>query len=525
MESRWKAPAASGAILGLSYCFPLFVTNFVAFVPLLCWIAARADGGRRAGVWSAGLLFGLVTHLITLHWIYVLAAWTWLAWLLYLLFAGLLALRIMLAVRLLFALRARWNLPFALLLPVAWIPLEWIQSFGDLRMTGEHLAHTLSRYPWFVQFADLAGPYGVTAAMLAINGLVADAWLAGRGARRRRFVAALAALVLAIGAYDAWRWWAPSGGANGTLRVGFVQPDVPLDAKMRSDKTAEEQLDVLFELSRRAAAEGAELIVWPESARPYPVYHWLDRPDTRTLPEVSTLARELDAAFLVGVEYLRIRTREDFDLYNAALAVERDGRVVDGWAAKTYLVPFVEKMPYREWVGPLLEGKDGTWQWLMGAFEPGPQAVLEVADTRVGVLVCYEQLFADLANALNRNGAELQVVITNDAWFGRTLFQRYQANALRLRAIENRRAIVRVANTGISGFVDSRGRYAAQTGLFEEAWAVRDVERARGLTPFNRVGNLVAWLAAAALVALLAAGGLRRRATPGSSPAASRRGG
>ncbi len=97
-----------------------------------------------------------------------------------------------------------------------------------------------------------------------------------------------------------------------------------------------------------------------------------------------------------------------------------------------------------------------------------------------------------LSRDLRNRGAELQAVITNDAWWGRTAFQQYQADALRFRAIENRTSFVRVANTGISGFVDRRGRYHGLTPLFEEAVRVFDLERAGPPTVYDRIGD--GWL-------------------------------
>jgi apolipoprotein N-acyltransferase len=120
--------------------------------------------------------------------------------------------------------------------------------------------------------------------------------------------------------------------------------------------------------------------------------------------------------------------------------------------------------------------------------------VIEVAGARVGVLVCYEELFPELPRRLRNAGAEFQVLITNDAWWGRTAFQHYLVDALRLRAIESRTDIVRVANTGISGFVDSRGRYRQMTPLFEEAVEVADVARTTGRTVHDRTGDLIVGL-------------------------------
>jgi apolipoprotein N-acyltransferase len=277
-----------------------------------------------------------------------------------------------------------------------------------------------------------------------------------------------------------------------------------LDVKWDSE-TAKLQWETLERLSRRAGQENPDLIVWPESARPFPLYHWLDRPETYRMAEVQALARELGSAFLVGAEYYRVRGETDFDLYNAAMAVNARGEIDPTWVAKVYLVPFAEATPFRSLLGPLIEDRGGEWRWMAGAFEPGPRdTLLDIDGARVGVLVCFEQLFPDLARGLRNAGADLQVVITNDAWFGRTPFQHYQANAVRLRAIENRSAFVRAANTGISGFVDRKGRYHQATSLFEEEVVVADVRVGARPTVYGRSGDLVVGFVLAALACTLA---------------------
>ncbi len=430
---------------------------------------------------------------------------SWLAGVLWAAFATLLGLRISTCLLLASWLRRRTGVSWGLLLPLIWVPVDWLQTFGDLRMTGDHAAHALSAYPFLIQFADIVGHYGVSTFVFAVNGLVYDALLGGRQRLRKQAALALAGLLTVVLAYDAWCWFRPAPPGQ-TIRVALVQPDIPLLIKRGSDTEAE-QVIKLTELSRRAAELGPDLIVWPESARPHTLFHWLDTPATFAMPEVQQLSRELGTAFLVGVEYARVRTREDYDLYNAAVLVDSQGRLSPTWAAKVYLVPFVEATPFRGVLAPLVEGRGGEWNWLAGSFEPGPRGqIMEIEGSRAGLLVCYEQLFPDLARELKNAGAEYQVIITNDAWFGRTPFQYYQANAVRLRAIENRSEFVRVANTGISGFVDRRGRYHEKTALFEIAVAARDVSRSSRPTVYNRIGDAVVWvLIAGLLVAILRA--------------------
>lgn len=495
-RERWL-PLLAGVLLGFSYFpGPLLALNLTAFVPLLAWLEATREAPAQRHL-VGGLVFGWTTHLISLHFMYSMLEQSWLAALLYVGMSLALAVRISLSVLLLAWLRRRSGLSWALLLPMVWVSFEWLQGrIPDLRLTGEHLAHTVAGHPFAVQFADLVGPYGVTAVLLAINALAFEALRDWGTPRARRPLAALGLLVAAVAAYDVQAWLRPEPGGR-TLRVGLIQPDIPLAVKHDST-TGQRQWEMLVELSVRAANEGAELIVWPESARPGTLFHRPDRPETYRMADVSALARRLGVAFLVGVEYAVVHGENDYELYNAAMVVDERGRLSEHWAAKVYLVPFVEATPFRSLFGPLVEGRGGEWQWLAGGFEPGPDAaVLPVAGARVGVLVCYEQLFPDLARRLRRAGAVLLVEITNDAWFGRSLFQPYQANAARLRAIESRSSFVRVANTGISGVVDSRGRYLERTGLFEQAVVVHDVALSERGSVYDRLGDVVAWLALA----------------------------
>ncbi len=492
VDSNWRLPVLSGTLLAAAYILPLLVPNFIAFIPLLYWLENRGGASPYDRI-KAGVLLGLVTYLIGLSFMPVaMTRISWLAIPLYLGFALALALRVALSVSLLGWLRRKTGLSWGLLLPICWLPFEWVQTFGDLRMTGEHLANSLACHPFVVQFADLTGPYGVGAFMLAVNGLLYDCLIHWGKPIGRKSAVALALLLAAVLGYDGWRWSRPPSPER-PLRVALIQPNIPLSVKM-DPATALEQWKTLERLSRQAAEERPDLIVWPETAWPATLYHWIDNPESYALPEVQRLAKELAVPFLIGVEYAKVRGSRDFDLYNAAMAVDSAGELSPVWTAKVYLVPFVEATPFRRLLGPLVEGRGGEWRWLSGGFAQGPRdTVLEVDGAAVGVLVCYEQLFAELARGLRNAGAEFQVVVTNDAWFGRTFFQSYQADVLRLRAIENRSAFVRVANTGVSGFVDCLGRYHRLTPLFESAVEVHTVQLSSGRTVYDRMGDAIIW--------------------------------
>jgi len=490
-ESSWKLPALAGVLLNLGYYTPLLIPNFLAFVPLLYWFDRHPVAGRLER-FKAGFVFGLVTHAISMHFLWSLLRFSWLAILLYLWLALTFGLRFGLFTMLIGWLRRRSGLSWALLLPACWLPIEWLQAHGDLRLTIDHLAHSLGRFPFVIQFADLVGHYGVGLFLLVVNGLAYEAMLCRGRPVARRAALSLAVLVGLVLGYDLWAWRRPLPPGE-TLRVGLVQPNIEPPVKWE-EATAQQQWQTRVRLSERVAEQHPDLIVWPETARPYPLYHWLDRPETYAMNDVRALARKLQATFLIGVEYFRVRSREDFDLYNAAMVVDAEG-VGEAWYGKVYLVAFAEALPFRRLLGPLVEGREGAgWDFVRGGFEPGKRSqVLDVEGHAVGTLICYEQMFPDLTRGMRNAGAELQVLITNDTWFGNTLFQRYQRDALRLRAIENRSDFVRVSNSGISGFVDRRGHFFDETPMYQEAVRARDVTLTRGRTLYDRIGDAVMW--------------------------------
>ena len=490
--TSYRLPALGGVLLGLGYRnlpFPFF--NFVAFLPLLVWL--EREPRSHGETLRAALVFGLCAHLLALHWVWAMLAISWLAFLMYLGLAAGFTFFIVAAVRLATWIRTRTGGSYGWILPIVWIPLEWLRSFGDLRMTADHLGHSVADHPFLIQCADVIGPYGVGVFLLAVNGLLFDAWR-----RRRRCAVALALVLAAVLGYDTWAW-TRDWNAGRSITAAYVQPNIPLEEK--HDPAEDQKVwDILEGQTRAAAGAGAQLVVWPESARPKPLYHRLDFPATYTMPDVQRLARDTHAAILTGVEYVRMPNAKDYQLYNAALAVDQDGEMEPVWAAKIYLVPFVERTPFMPVLGPILSGGGETMRWLSGRFEPGPEeAIVPVAGTKVGILVCFEELFPDLTRKLRRQGAELIAVITNDAWFGRTFFQGYQANILAMRAIESRISVVRAANTGISGFIDPRGTYHARSKLFVPDVQVERLPLTTSLTVYDRTGDVAAWLCTLAL--------------------------
>ncbi len=193
--------------------------------------------------------------------------------------------------------------------------------------------------------------------------------------------------------------------------------------------------------------------------------------------------------------------------YNTALLLDRDGRVL-GRYDKNYLLIFGEYLPLSDWF-PFLK----DWFPEAGDFRPGRTVeVFELGETRIGVMVCYEDILPAFTRRLHARRPHLLVNITNDAWFGRTT-EPYQHLALAtFRAIENRRFLVRATNTGVSAVVDPVGRVVQSTSLERPEVLVAQVARLEGETPYQTYGDVFAWACCGVAGLLALAGFLRRRA-------------
>lgn len=496
------AALASAALFAIAFPpFPLVVPAFLCLVPVAVAVARAADGrGALGSAARTGFWFGVVGYGCNLYWIAVaLSLFTKLA------IAGYLASLMWLSpfmaamTAALFVMRRRTRWPLAILVPVVWTAFELVLNYlADLSFPWLPLALAVSPHPLFAQIADLSGARAVSFWIALTNGLFADAYLVW--ARRARDAAAprsaiamplgiAAAAALAVAGYGTWRMRTVELVPLAPIAV--IQPNIPEDEKLRGEDR-DAFVGIAAALTRdiyRASDPG--LVVWPETALPgffAEQRHWADT--------LRALARVEAVPLLTGTVDLVWRGPGDYDYYNAAVLADETGRVGSQPAyRKAYLVPIVERVPFLnpDWFA----GID-----YFGGFGRGTSTEpFRLAFGEAGVLICYESIFPQLSRAYRRNGAELLLNITNDAWFGRSSAP-YQHHAhLALRAIETRLPIVRSANTGISGWIDPLGRVRDATPLFEPAARTYDVETSAARTLYVLGGD---WLSIVCLLATVA---------------------
>ena len=173
--------------------------------------------------------------------------------------------------------------------------------------------------------------------------------------------------------------------------------------------------------------------------------------------------------------------------YNRVFLIDSNGTISDDYN-KSHLVPFGEYVPFKRWI-PFL----GKMVKHVGDFSTGVAGdTLTWRQHKIGALICYELIFPYLARSAVQNGAHLLINVTNDAWYGRTSVPYQHFSLAIFRAIETRRALVRSANTGISGFIDPLGRIVSQTALFEDAVLTQDVPLMGDQTLYVKRGDFFA---------------------------------
>lgn len=363
-------------------------------------------------------------------------------------------------------------------LPFAWVVMEYLRNLGVFGFTWGTLGYALLPTP-LIQLADLGG---IALASLLVTGAAA----ALAALRENRWGPALAVTVLfSIGTGYGLTRPAPAAPDQDVLLVqGSVNP---LD---KAEGRSVDELTLYTELTQRALAQGsADLVVWPEGASPLPVAD----------PRVAASLESFKTAAIIGAPYYT----SDFSVYqNSAYGFA--GTVTSDYA-KTKLVPFGETFPLRQSLrfayDPIFTaiGLSGLLSTLPGTnYNP-----LTLGDLRAGTYICYESTFPGVARAMVRDGANLLVNISNDAWFGRTVGAEQHFQMGRVRAIETRRYLARAGNDGITAVVDPLGRVTQRFPRGERAAFRAQVGLSEVITPYVRWGEWVSLLSALTLATLL----------------------
>lgn len=500
---QWAGAVATGLLLflaspGLTSFAPL---AWLALVPLL--MALARPGMTNGTAARLGLTAGMVYYPLLIYWIvFVLDKYgnlpLWAAVPLLILLALYMSLYLASFAVLAGQLQGRTCLVW--LAPVAWVGLDWLRGWFLTGFPWQDLGYSQYQSPILIQVADLFGHHGVTFLIVMTNCLL---FLAFRHFPEKLFrpsrpgAALLSALLFIVlaGSYSILRYRQVGLEMTGAehLKVAVVQGNIDQGDKWLPhllETTLKKYLDLT---NRELAANAPKLLVWPETAMPFYLH------DSPELIGLETLTARTQTNILTGAPHREASPGNTTKYYNSAFLISDRG-VVAGRYDKEHLVPFGEYVPLKKvlfFLGPLVQA--------VADFSPGSTLrPIPCQNSSLGVLICFESIFPELARKQTAAGAGLLVVLTNDAWYGRTSAPWQHMAMAVFRAVENRRSLARAANTGVSGFVDPLGRMLQLSPLFVEYSGCQDLPLLQDTTFFTARGGHWAGMLCLVLTLLLA---------------------
>ena len=400
---------------------------------------------------------------------------------------------------------------------VLWTLYEFLKSSGFLGYPWGLIAYPVHGILPLVQFVDITGVWGLCLLMALINAVAAewlDLLLGDRRARPRRVparvwqtTAAAALLMVAALGYGVAALARPAAPAA-TLDVVLVQHNAN-PWQSGDDAGVLATLQRLSAEGMAAAPAPPDLVVWSETAVRWPVI--AAPPAAAADPVVPAALTGLPVPLLTGVPW--VVSEGPLAAMNASVLAAPGGAVL-GHYGKQHLVPFAESVPF--WEVPAVRRLFSDVIGLQATWVAGAAATIfelplrDGSALRFATPICFEDAFPYLNRRFVRAGADMLINLTNDAWSQTVSAETQHFVAARLRAVENRRVLIRATNGGVTAAVDPWGRVIAAAPLFTEA-ALRievPVYRPAADTVYTRFGDYLPALLAALLAVLFV---IRRR--------------
>lgn len=489
------AAGASTLLLILSFPnFEFYLLAWIALVPLLVVISRRPSPFRMFFLgWAVGTVFFYATcYWLTYSMIHYGRLPPLLAYALLVpgaivvgIFHGFFAALVALAVR-------RWGSMALLLAPVFWIALEWTR----LGVTGQlwnALGYSQAYHPFLIQTARWGGVYAVSFLILAINSALALILIK----RTRWTIPAAAAVILLVAFLILQTNVRTMVDYNSWITVVAVQPNVP----MTPGKSPAEMNALLgrhVSLSKQGLANirdntSPRIVIWPESPMNFTYA------SSKVFQEfVTDFTRENRTSLLFN----SLEPASADGSYNSAVLINEEGRLISQYD-KIRLMPFGEYVPLPQWLpgASLITG-------IVGDFTPGDEyTLMPFGDRKSGVFICIESAYPWIAQNLTREGANVLINISNDGYLGPTAVMRQHLANVVFRAVENKREMLRVTNTGLSAAIGDRGEIHDLTSAFQPDVRVWPVAARSETTFYTRHGDV--FVQACTFISLLLLAGSR----------------
>ncbi len=456
----------SGALLTLAFA-PFHLWPLAILLPAI-FLYLQIKSPQKAAL--IGFTFGLGFFGTSIYWVFISihiygASNAILAALLTLGFVALLAVAPTIQAYLLAKLFPTNNVTKLLLgFPCTWVFSEWLRSWLFTGFPWVLLGYSQSTSP-LRGLAPILGEFGVSLVLCFMAGLLVLAM------HKRRLVSAssIAAIFIASYLLTLVPWTHPY---QKPVSVSLLQGNVAQSFKW-SAKALEDSKKLYRHMTMNHL--NAKLIIWPESAITAPPWY-----EQAYLKDLSEQAKAHDSTVIVG---LPVSTPQAPDRYlNGLLAIGQGS----GEYFKRHLVPFGEYVPLERWLRKL----QGFFDLPMSNLQPGPkhQAFIQTAGIQFAPFICYEIAYAGLVYPGLAN-AQALITISDDSWFGHSTAAAQHLQIGQWRAIETRRPMLFVSNSGATAIIDANGTITQQLPMFTRASLDANVQATSGITPIMRYGK------------------------------------
>ncbi|HUI68179.1 MAG TPA: apolipoprotein N-acyltransferase [Nitrospirota bacterium] len=492
--NRRSVALATASGLFLVFIFPTLNVHLLAWIALVPLFLALSGQSVKNGFWLGGIT-GIVYFAGTVHWVMNSMHY----------YGGIPLIPASLITSLLCAYLAfypalfgavvvhlRRNHPSLLILsaPAVWTALEFARTYAFSGFPWSLLGYSQYLALPLIQVSDIAGVYGVSFLIVFVNAAVAE-FLTDRQKYPLLLIAAVT-MVLVLG-YGLMRLSVPVN--IGGVTVSVVQGNIEQDKKW--DPTFQrETLDVYERLTQEALQQHPDIVIWPETATPF-YFNGEGLRDSALREDLRSFVKKNGVPLLFGSPTYEVRPDGAVHLRNSAFLLTSDGTVGAAYH-KIHLVPFGEYVPLKNVLffiekmvhssGDFEAGNDYT------VFTLAPHRQGTAREVKLNTAICYEIIFPDLIRRFVDRGAAIITTITNDAWFGRTAAPYQHFSMAVFRAVENRVPVARAANTGVSGFIDAKGRILDTSAIFTKAYLSHTLTPGSVKTFYTRYGDVFSCL-------------------------------
>ncbi len=408
------------------------------------------------------------------------------------------------------------------LFPLIWVGFEYLDNIWQLSFPWLELGNTETYNLNRIQYADLIGVHGITFIICIISVVLYVLTIRFNKKSWKIISAPSLASIILIFILITWPYFYSYNKLNSPdnskyfsttdssklIKSTIIQPNVDPETKWVLEKK-DSLVDAYIKHLNDALKTNADLYILHETATPYYFFEDYNYYNTKKFLDFVNNNRKY---LLIGIPHLYYYpdsvkapkesgtssiTKRRFDTFNSAVLLEPDKQINDFTIhKKSKLVPFSERAPYQEYIPFLtkwIKWGVGISSWQRGdgltLFNLSNPIFKERA--KFETLICFESVFSDYVSGGIKNGAEFIVIITNDGWFGKSSGPVQHEQYAVLRAIENRKWIIRAAQTGISSYIDPLGNQYDETGLNTEAVISKTIIANDEMTFYAEHGDII----------------------------------